>query len=355
MPQIEHVREALTGQPLRWLVTGAAGFIGSNLVETLLRLGQQVVGLDNFSTGFRENLEEVRQRVGEPVWRRHQFMEGDIRNLPDCEQACEGIDIVLHQAALGSVPRSVEDPVSTHAVNVTGFLNVLTAAKNAGVKRFVYASSSSVYGDEAGLPKIESRVGQLLSPYAVTKSANELYAGVFAKCYGLETIGLRYFNVFGPRQDPQGAYAAVIPRWIGEMLKGVTVRINGDGETTRDFCYIANAVQANLLAATTGKAEAVNQIYNVAVGGRTSLNELFLMLRSMLSERFDRIAAIQAEHGEYRPGDVRHSQADISKSVRLLGYQPTHDVLSGLREALDWYVWRFAPAQSLPAGLAQGH
>lgn len=333
----------LREQPLRWLVTGSAGFIGSHLLETLLRLGQQVVSLDNFATGHRHNLDAVRDAVGHDAWRRHTWIEADIVDLAACRRACAAVDIVLHEAALGSVPRSLEDPLQTHATNATGFLNMLTAARDAEVKRFVYAASSSTYGDHAGLPKVEDTIGRPLSPYAVTKLVDELYADVFHRCYGVETVGLRYFNVFGSRQDPEGAYAAVIPRWVDAMLRDLPIVIHGDGETTRDFCPVANVVQANLLAATTTRSEAVNQVYNVAVGGRMSLNELHAALRELLRERHPALRDVAPIHDELRPGDVRHSQADISKASRLLGYHATHDVTSGLREAMPWYEGRSIP------------
>lgn len=340
MSWIDGLSNRLSGAKLRWLVTGSAGFIGSHLVQALLRLEQEVIGLDNFSTGHRDNLAEVRRLVGEPAWTRFRFIEGDIRRLDTCRQACAGVDIVLHQAALGSVPRSIEDPVATHESNVTGFLNMLVAANLARVRRFVYASSSSVYGDHPQLPKTEAAVGRLLSPYAASKGINELYADVFACCYGMETVGLRYFNVFGPRQDPDGPYAAVIPRWVAQMLAREPVVINGDGETTRDFCYVANAVQANVLAATVSDGEALNQVYNVAVGERTSLNRLFSTLRALLSETAPGVAAVEPVYGDFRPGDIRDSLADISRAGRLLGYAPTHDLARGLGEALAWYVGR---------------
>jgi len=333
-PALPRIRDALAGRRLSWLVTGSAGFIGSNLVEKLLTLNQDVVGLDDFSTGHRENLRQVEQAVGRQAWERHRFIEGSIADLQACREACRGADLVLHQAALGSVPRSIADPLATHAANVTGFANVLVAARDARVRRFVYASSSSAYGDHQGLPKVEEATGRPLSPYAASKRTNELYAEVFARCYGIEVVGLRYFNVFGPRQDPEGAYAAVIPRWIRAMLRGEAVEINGDGETTRDFCFVANAVQANLLAALTGNPQAVNQVYNVAVGESTSLNELFEILRSLLAEA----PAIRRVHRPFREGDVRHSRADIRLARRLLGYEPTHTLSSGLREALPWYA-----------------
>lgn len=337
------LRRRLGNERHRWLVTGAAGFIGSNLVETLLSLGQEVVGLDNFATGHRRNLEMVRSAVGAEAWSRMRMIEGDIRRPEDCRRAMAGVELVLHQAALGSVPRSIADPLATHESNATGFLNMLIAARDARVARFVYASSSSVYGDHPALPKVEEVVGAPLSPYAVTKAVNEQYAAVFARAYGLGVVGLRYFNVFGRRQDPEGAYAAVIPRWIAAMIADRPVKVFGDGETSRDFCYVDNAVQVNLLAATVAGADAVNQVYNVAVGGRTSLNALFEMCRALLVDRFPHARSMQPEHGEFRPGDVRHSQADISKACRLLGYAPTHDVHKGLGEAMDWYVTHLAP------------
>jgi UDP-N-acetylglucosamine 4-epimerase len=322
----------------RWLVTGGAGFIGSHLTEQLLRAGQEVVTLDNLSTGFRRNLEEVEAIVGEPARRRHRFIEGDIRDPAACREACDGVSYVLHQAALGSVPRSIERPADTHASNVTGFLEMLVAARDAGVKRFVYASSSAVYGDHPGLPKVESAVGEVLSPYAATKQANEMYARVFLRCYGLDTVGLRYFNVFGARQDPDGPYAAVIPRWLQALMRGETVWINGDGETTRDFCYVANAVQANLRAAVATDAGVPGEVFNVAVHDRTSLAVLFDTLRELLAVIEPGVAQARAEHREFRPGDVRHSLADIGKARRLLGYHPTHSLRAGLEEALPWYV-----------------
>jgi UDP-N-acetylglucosamine 4-epimerase len=327
----------------RWLVTGAAGFIGSNLVELLLRHGQEVVGLDNFATGHRRNLDDILARSGVDAVAFH-FIEGDIRHLPTCQAACEGVDFVLHQAALGSVPRSLADPITANAANVDGFLNVLVAARDASVKRFVYAASSSTYGDHPGLPKVEDQIGRPLSPYAVTKYVNELYARVFQDAYGIETVGLRYFNVFGRRQDPAGAYAAVIPKWVSQMLSGESCIIYGDGETSRDFCYIENVVQANILAATA-PAATTNEIYNVAFGGRTTLNELFNLIRDGLARHRPELADASPEYREFRAGDVRHSQADISKAARLLGYAPTHDVRQGLDEALAWYVQDFETAR----------
>ena len=338
MPDYQEVQASLSRRPRRWLITGVAGFIGSNLLETLLELDQQVTGLDNFATGYARNLEEVRQIVGAARSRNFTFIEGDIRNVADCRRACAGVDFVLHQAALGSVPRSLEDPLATHEANVTGFLNMLVAARDAKVARFVYAASSSTYGDHPGLPKVEEVIGRPLSPYAVTKYANELYAEVFARCYGVNSIGLRYFNIFGPRQDPDGAYAAVIPRWIGQFIGRAPVTINGDGDTSRDFCYIENAIQANLLAATADNPEAFNQPYNVAVSERTTLNELFEMVRVLLADHFPWVRDAKPHYREFRDGDVRHSQADISKARRLLGYAPTHRILDGLQEAMGWYI-----------------
>ena len=321
-----------------WLITGVAGFIGSNLLETLLKLDQKVVGLDNFATGHRRNLDEVRGLISPEQWARFAFIEGDIRSLEDCRRACASVDYVLHQAALGSVPRSLEDPITTNAANIDGFLNMLVAARDAKVSRFVYAASSSTYGDHPGLPKLEDVIGKPLSPYAVTKLVNEQYAEVFARAYGFNTIGLRYFNIFGQRQDPNGAYAAVVPKWTAAMIANETVWINGDGETSRDFCYIANAVQANLLAATTERPDAANQVYNVAVGERTSLNELFEAIRAILAPRFPHLNDFKPAYRDFRAGDVRHSLADISKARTLLGYEPSHRIGEGLSEAMDWYV-----------------
>ena len=328
----------LRAQPCTWLVTGVAGFIGSHLLETLLGLGQRVVGLDNFATGHRHNLDEVQAIVGAAAWQNFRFIEGDIRTLADCQAACAGVDRVLHQAALGSVPRSLADPITTNAANVTGFLNMLVAARDAGAQRFVYAASSSTYGDHPGLPKVEDTIGKPLSPYAVTKYVNELYADVFARSYGMASIGLRYFNVFGPRQDPNGAYAAVIPKWAAAMLAGETVYINGDGETSRDFCFVANAVQANLLAAMTEDAAAVNQVYNVAVGDQTTLKGLHTMLAMALRARAPTLDVPAPVNRDFRPGDVRHSRADIGKATQWLGYRPAHDIRTGLAMAADWYL-----------------
>jgi UDP-N-acetylglucosamine/UDP-N-acetylgalactosamine 4-epimerase len=334
----------LRASPKSWLVTGAAGFIGSNLVEALLRLDQRVVGLDNFVGGHQRNLDQVQCAVSAARWKRWRFIRGDIRDPDACRRACDAAEVVLHQAALGSVPRSIEDPVATHEANITGFLNMLMAAQQAGIKRFVYASSSSVYGDRDTPLKQEASLGNLLSPYAVTKRTNELYAYAFGLCHGIECVGLRYFNVFGRRQDPEGPYAAVIPRWIAALLRGDPVYINGDGETTRDFCYIDNVIQANLLAATATRG--AGEVFNVAVGERTSLNELFDALRSQLGTVVPRVQASRATRRPFRPGDVRHSRADISKAREILGYEPAHSFRQGLVEALAWYVDNLGDAKS---------
>ncbi|MEO5364316.1 MAG: SDR family oxidoreductase [Magnetococcus sp. DMHC-8] len=338
MSRFTEVCQQLRARPQTWLVTGAAGFIGSNLLEALLKLDQHVVALDNFATGHRHNLAQVRELVTPQQWQRCTFHELDIRNPDDCRRACAGVDRVLHQAALGSVPRSIEDPITTNQVNVDGFLHMLVAARQAGVQRFVYAGSSAIYGDHPDLPKVEARIGRPLSPYAVTKYTNELYAGVFAHTYGMESVGLRYFNIFGRRQDPNSAYAAVIPAWIGSLLRGQPVYINGDGETSRDFCYIDNCVQANLLAATTDLPQAINQTYNVALHERTTLNTLFARILAGLQQRVAGLDAVQPVYRDFRAGDVRHSLADISKAQQWLGYQPTHRFEQGLAESMDWYV-----------------
>ena len=337
MSSYDQVKHALRTNPRRWLVTGVAGFIGSSLLEALLELDQPVVGLDNFETGHRRNLDEVRAAVGATRFARFRLVEGSVASREDCERATAEADVILHQAALGSVPRSIEQPLETNAANLTGQLMLLEAARRAGIRRFVYASSSSVYGDSPALPKVESELGQPLSPYAVTKLGDELYAGVYGALHGMGTIGLRYFNVFGPRQDPEGAYAAVIPKWVAAMIRGDAVRINGTGETSRDFCHVANVVQANLLAATVESKPALNQAYNVAAGRRTTLLELFELLRDGLAPRHERLAALEPEHGPLRPGDVLHSLADISKARQLLGYEPTHTIERGLSESLAWY------------------
>jgi UDP-N-acetylglucosamine 4-epimerase len=332
------LKTQLRAEPKTWLVTGVAGFIGSNLAEALLLLDQRVVGLDNFATGHHRNLAQVQASVGPVRWARFSFMNGDICDLATCHNLCRDVDYVLHQAALGSVPRSLEDPLATHAANNTGFLNMLVAARDARVKRFVYAASSSTYGDHPGLPKVEDVIGKPLSPYAVTKLVNELYADVFGRCYGMESIGLRYFNIFGRRQDPDGAYAAVVPKWVASMIHNEPVYINGDGETSRDFCYIDNVIQANLLAATSQHAGAANQVYNVAVGDRTTLNQLFESIRALLAPKYPHLAGFKPSYRDFRAGDVRHSLADISKAQTRLGYEPTHRIGEGLAEAMDWYV-----------------
>jgi UDP-N-acetylglucosamine 4-epimerase len=340
--KIDNVQQHLRQHSYHWLVTGAAGFIGSNLVEALLKLGQRVTGLDNFATGHRHNLEQVKEAVGDDKFAKFDFIEGDIRQLEDCARACAGVDFVLHQAALGSVPRSIANPILTNETNISGFLNMLVAARDAKVRRFVYAASSSTYGDHPALPKVEDQIGKPLSPYAVTKYVNELYADVFGRTYGMESIGLRYFNVFGPRQDPNGAYAAVIPQWVSALIRNQPLKINGDGETSRDFCYVDNVVQANLLAATADAA-AANQVYNVALNDRTSLNRLHAMMVELLAPRFPHVAAHRPQYVDFRAGDVRHSQADIGKASRLLGYEPTHRIGPGLAQAMDWYVRHLSP------------
>ena len=332
----EQIQQDLKANPKTWLITGVAGFIGSNLLETLLRLDQTVIGLDSFATGHQHNLDEVQTEVSADQWARFTFIEGDIRNLDDCKKAVTGADYVLHQAALGSVPRSIEDPINTNEANIDGFLNMLVASRDEGVRSFTYAGSSSTYGDHPGLPKVEDKIGKPLSPYAVTKYVNELYADVFARTYDFNTIGLRYFNVFGKRQDPNGAYAAVIPKWTAAMIQGEDVFINGDGETSRDFCFIENVVQINLLAATA-EVDAKNQVYNVALGDRTTLNTLFDALKTALKD-----CGVQYDKGpnyrDFRAGDVRHSQADIGKAKELLGYEPKFRIYDGIGEAMPWYV-----------------
>jgi UDP-N-acetylglucosamine 4-epimerase len=337
MSTYDDLKATLRTTPRTWLVTGVAGFIGSNLLETLLKLDQRVVGLDNFATGYQCNLDEVRTLVTSKQWARFSFIEGDIRNQDDCRKACEDADYVLHEAAFSSVPYSISDPITTNVVNIGGFLNMLMAARDADVKSFTYAASSSIYGDHPRLPKVEEVIGRPLSPYAVTKYVNELYADVFSSCYGFHTIGLRYFNVFGRRQDPDGGYAAVIPKWITAMIKGEDVFINGDGETSRDFCFIDNAVQANLLAATVADKAARDQVYNVAVGDNTSLNQLFRIIEDYLAD-YGVFYAKEPIHRYFRAGDVRHSQADISKAKKLLDYMPRYDINAGIAEAIPWYI-----------------
>jgi UDP-N-acetylglucosamine 4-epimerase len=329
-------RERLREQPRRWLVTGVAGFIGSNLLETLIRLDQEVVGLDDFSTGHRRNIEDALEAAGDGS-SRFELVEGDVADPETCRETCRDVDVVLHQAALGSVPRSLKDPAATHRSNVDGTVALLDAAREAGVPRVVYASSSSVYGDHPDLPKVEENTGQPLSPYAASKAAAELYGRTYHLCYEVETVGLRYFNVFGRRQDPHGPYAAVIPRWIGMLLSGQRCPIFGDGETSRDFCHVENVVQANLLAATA-PSEATGEVYNVAFGERTTLNELFAMIRDALARQRPGLADSEPVYEDFRPGDVRHSLADISKARERLGYRPTHSVREGLESALEWYT-----------------
>ena len=337
MDRFDVVCEQLKAQPKTWLVTGAAGFIGSNLVETLLALDQKVVGLDNFFSGYAHNLDMVRELVTPEQWARFNFIEGDIRDIDTCRAACEGVQHVLHEAALGSVPRSIDDPLLSNSCNITGYLHMLVAARDAGVKSFVYAASSSTYGDSPELPKVEDKIGSPLSPYAVTKYVDELYADVFNRCYGFSSVGLRYFNVFGQRQDPYGAYAAVIPQWFASLIKKETVFVNGDGETSRDFCYIDNVVQANLLA-SFAQGEATNKIYNVAFGQRTTLNELFDLIKEEVARHKPEVMSAECVHRDFRAGDVRHSLADISRAEKLLGYGPQFDVRQGLRLAGDWYA-----------------
>ena len=338
MTAYEERKQELLSQPRTWLITGVAGFIGSNLLEALMQLDQNVVGIDNFSTGHQHNLDAVQSLVSDSQWQRFRFINKDIRDADACLQACDGVDYVLHQAALGSVPRSIEDPLTTNANNITGFLNMLVAAKDSSVKRFVYAASSSTYGDHPGLPKQEDTIGNPLSPYAVTKLVNELYASVFNRTYGFKSIGLRYFNIFGRRQDPQGAYAAVMPKWFSALIKGEDTFINGDGETSRDFCYIDNCVQANILAATVTSEAAADQVYNVAFGQRTTLNELYQMIRERVARVHPESNSREPVYRDFRAGDVRHSLADISKSEQLLGYTPEYSVRDGLDEAARWYL-----------------
>lgn len=322
----------------RWLVTGSAGFVGSHLLEALLKQGQNVVSIDNFATGHQHNLDQVRLAVGESAWRRHTFVRGDIIDAQLCLSVCADADVVLHQAAIGSVPRSIATPLITHATNATGFLNLIDAARQSAVKRFVYAASSSTYGDHPQLPKVEHAIGKPLSPYAVTKYLNELYADVYGRCYGMETIGLRYFNVFGARQDPLGPYAAVIPRWIDDMLHDRPCTINGDGSTSRDFCYIANVVQANLLAAGSTNPAAINQVFNVAFGESTTLTQLHDLIAATLKSRQPERNIAPPSHQDFRPGDIRHSLANVGKAQTLLGYTPRFSVRDGLTQALDWYL-----------------
>jgi len=338
MTYYEEIQKKLHRSPKTWLVTGVAGFIGSNLLETLLNLDQSVVGLDNFATGYQRNLDEVKFKVNSKHWKKFKFIQGDICNLDDCNKACQKVDFVLHQAALGSVPRSVADPISSNLTNISGFLNMLVASRDAKVKRFVYAASSSTYGDHPDLPKVEDKIGKPLSLYAVTKYVNELYAELFAKSYDMECIGLRYFNVFGPRQDQNGDYAAVIPKWTANMINKLPVHINGDGETSRDFCYVANAVQANILAACVKKRDSINQVYNVAVGERTTLNQLYELIKNNLTHSYSNLKNEKPVFLDFRSGDVRHSLASISKANQKLGYKPSHNLKQGLALAIPWYL-----------------
>jgi UDP-N-acetylglucosamine 4-epimerase len=334
----DNIKAELAKEPKKWLVTGVAGFIGSNLLEALLELDQPVVGMDNFITGHPHNLEDVKRTVGPEKWGRFEFIQGDIRNPEDCRRACSGVDYILHQAALGSVPRSIDDPITTNECNVDGFLQMLAAGMQARVKRFVFASSSSVYGDSEKLPKVEDEIGSVLSPYAASKLINEIYAGVFSRVYDFSWIGLRYFNAFGKRQDPKGAYAAVIPRWINALITRKTPVINGDGETSRDFCYIKDVVQANILAALSNGPEALNKVYNIAGGDRTTLNQLFGVIKKSLCSHVPGIEDISPEYGPFRKGDVRHSLADISRAGDLLGYAPMYNVAAGMEETMQWFV-----------------
>ena len=342
MIKYEELQKFLKDNQNTWLVTGAAGFIGSNLVEKLLTLNQKVVGLDTFDTGYQHNIDEAildaNQIAGKDLTDNFKFIHGDIKSLRDCQLACQNVDYVLHQAAIGSVPRSIEDPIYTNQANVDGFLNMLVASRDAKVKRFVYAASSSSYGDNIDLPKLENMIGNPLSPYAVTKYVNELYANVFANNYEFKTIGLRYFNIFGKRQDPEGAYAAVIPKWVSSILKNEDVYINGDGDTSRDFCYVDNAIQINILAAMSSNEESINQVYNVALNDKTSLNELYKMIQNKLIQRVQGIKKKQPIYRDFRPGDVRHSQASIEKAKKLLSYKPKYKISDGLDEAISWYI-----------------
>ena len=332
----EQVKADLKANPKTWLITGVAGFIGSNLLETLLKLNQTVVGLDNFATGHQHNLDEVQTLVTAEQWQRFNFIEGDIRELEDCKKAVSGVDYVLHQAALGSVPRSINDPITTNQANIDGFLNMLVASKDKGISSFTYAASSSTYGDHPALPKQEDVIGNPLSPYAVTKYVNELYASVFSRTYGFHSTGLRYFNVFGPRQDPNGAYAAVIPKWTAAMIQNETLYINGDGETSRDFCFVDNAVQANILSAVNSELES-SEVINVACNDRTTLNQLFELIRQALNNQSVHYKK-NPEYRDFRAGDVRHSQADIGKAGRLVGYEVLYRVGDGIEKAMSWYV-----------------
>lgn len=344
MQSSERLLARISAQGRTWLVTGVAGFIGSHLAEALLRAGQEVVGLDNFATGKPENLLFIKNKLSEKQWRHFRFLEGDIRSLDDCRAACRGVELVLHQAALGSVPRSIDDPIASVESNVNGFLNMLVAARDAGVERVVYASSSATYGDHPALPKVEPVIGKPASPYGMTKYVNELTAGIFAGCYGFPSVGLRYFNVFGPRQDPNGAYAAVIPAFFSTLILDKPSVIYGEGDTARDFCYIDNVVQANLLAATAADPAALNEAYNVACGEQTSLLELFDLVKAALAPRLPRVRHARPVHRETRRGDIKLSLADISKARRLLGYEPAWPVRRGLEKTAEWYLANLLPA-----------
>lgn len=361
MSSYQTLRNLLIKEPRVWLITGVAGFIGSNLLEALLKLGQRVIGLDNFSTGYRHNLEQVRALISPEQWALFHLIEGSICDLETCRLAMNypnhllgkqnkcgnlPVDYVLHHAALGSVPHSIEDPIAANQSNIDGFLNMLVAARDTGVQRFVYASSSAIYGDYPDLPSNEAKIGNQLSPYALTKYVNELYAGLFFRTYGLQSIGLRYFNIFGPRQDPNGAYAAVIPKWVLSMIQNEPLHINGDGKTSRDFCYVANVIQANLLAATTNDKHAINQIYNIAMGERISLNDLCQFIQNQLKAYLPHINPAAPQYRDFRAGDIRHSVADINKALQVLGYHPTHDINEGLKESMCWYVDALAPNYS---------
>ena len=332
------IKKQLKENQKSWLITGVAGFIGSNLLEELLKLNQKVIAIDNFATGHRYNLEQVKQAVTKEQWDKFTFVEGDISDFSTCHSVTKDVDIILHQAALGSVPRSIDNPIVSNNANVTGFLNIISAAKDNGIKRFVYASSSSVYGDSKELPKVEERTGNVLSPYAVTKATNELYANVFNKQYGMETIGLRYFNVFGKRQDPNGAYAAVMPKWISQMLHGEDVYINGDGETSRDFTYIDNVVQMNIMSGMTTNQDSFGQVYNTAAGGRETLNNLFEAIKSELESNIENLTIPKPIYRDFRAGDIRHSNANIEKAKKYIGYKPTHTLKEGLVESIEWYI-----------------
>ena len=338
MKTYEEQLKRIKAQPRTWLVTGSAGFIGSHLTENLLALGQKVVGLDNFSTGKKENLLHVKNAVGDAAWANFRFIEGDIRKLEDCREACRDAELVLHEAALGSVPRSIDDPIATTENNVGGFVNMLVAARDAGVSRFVYASSSAVFGDHPAMPKVETQIGKAVSPYGLSKHVNELYAEVFARCYGFDAIGLRYFNVFGARQDANGAYPSVIPAWISALLRGQAPYVNGDGSFSRDFCYVDNVVQANILSATVEDPAAVNQAYNVAFGDETRLNELYEIILGLIVPRMPQMKGIRPIYREVRKGDLPFTRADISKAAGMLGFKPKYSVVEGLKRTIDWYA-----------------